>query len=111
MRAVSSKEDTTIGGGKYLIETGVTIIANTWTIQRDPQVWGDDVSANSLNARQGLILGNNLPQAEEFRPERMLHGSFESIPVCFTHRLLYQPHSEPSLMHGNPLGSGQGHVL
>lgn len=52
MRAASSQEDTTIGGGKYVIEKGVSIVANAWTIQRDPKVWGDNVSMVTSNACQ-----------------------------------------------------------
>ncbi|KAI0767655.1 fatty acid hydroxylase [Fomes fomentarius] len=58
-RAVAPIEDTVLGG-KYLIEKGTSIVVNTWTMQRDPKVWGED--------------------AEQFRPERMLDGKFEALP-------------------------------
>ncbi|KAJ7218356.1 fatty acid hydroxylase [Mycena pura] len=60
VRAVTSLEDTTIGGGKYAIKKGDTITIQAWQMQRDPAVWGDD--------------------AEEFEPERMLDGKFEALP-------------------------------
>ena len=48
MRTVSAQENSMIGGGKYLVEKGVTVVANAWTIQRDPTVWGDDVGRTSI---------------------------------------------------------------
>ena len=59
-RTVSAKEDTVIGG-KYAIPKGQSIVINTYGIQRDPKVWGED--------------------ANLFRPERMLDGRFEALPV------------------------------
>ncbi|KAI0823976.1 bifunctional P-450/NADPH-P450 reductase [Trametes gibbosa] len=59
-RNVSPLEDTTIGGGKYFVEKGTSIIINTYNAQRDTAVWGED--------------------AEKFRPERMLDGKFEALP-------------------------------
>ncbi|KZT04430.1 cytochrome P450 [Laetiporus sulphureus 93-53] len=60
MRTVDSSEDTTIGGGKYAIKKGQTVVINSPLAMRDHKVWGDD--------------------AEEFRPERMLDGKFEALP-------------------------------
>ncbi|KAI0354818.1 cytochrome P450 [Trametes cingulata] len=45
-RTVSPFEDTTIGG-KYFIKKGESIIVNTYDCQRDPKVWGIDVSTLS----------------------------------------------------------------
>ncbi len=44
LRVVSAIEDTTIGGGKYFIPKGGAVVINTITAQRDPAVWGEDVS-------------------------------------------------------------------
>jgi cytochrome P450/NADPH-cytochrome P450 reductase len=59
-RSVTPLKDTTLGGGKYTVKAGHTIIIQTFTMQVDPLVWGDD--------------------ATEFRPERMLDGKFEALP-------------------------------
>ncbi|KAJ7027601.1 fatty acid hydroxylase [Mycena alexandri] len=59
-RAVVPLEDTTIGGGKYFVKAGQTIIIHVWNMHRDPLVWGED--------------------AEVFRPERHLDGKFEALP-------------------------------
>ncbi|THU90609.1 cytochrome P450 [Dendrothele bispora CBS 962.96] len=60
IRVVNSIEDTTIGNGKYFLPKGAAIALLTWDAHRDVAVWGED--------------------AEEFRPERMLNGKFESLP-------------------------------
>ncbi|KAJ7708609.1 fatty acid hydroxylase [Mycena metata] len=60
LRSTSPREDTTIGGGKYAVKTGDTIVISAWDVHRDPKVWGDD--------------------ADEFKPERMLDGKFEALP-------------------------------
>ncbi|KAJ7234012.1 cytochrome P450 [Mycena haematopus] len=59
-RGVTPIEDTTLGGGKYFVKAGTTILLHVWNMHRDPLVWGED--------------------AEEFRPERHLDGKFESLP-------------------------------
>ncbi|KAJ7772252.1 fatty acid hydroxylase [Mycena metata] len=59
-RAVVPLEDTTIGGGKYFVKAGQTIMIQVWNMHRDPLVWGED--------------------AEVFRPERHLDGKFEALP-------------------------------
>ena len=41
-RTVGAAEDTVIGG-KYAVEKGVSVIVNTYTLHRDPKVWGEDV--------------------------------------------------------------------
>jgi cytochrome P450/NADPH-cytochrome P450 reductase len=46
-RGTSSMEDQTIGNGKYAIKKGQFIIVQNICAQRDPKVWGDDVSLNS----------------------------------------------------------------
>ncbi|KAJ7035907.1 fatty acid hydroxylase [Mycena alexandri] len=60
LRSTCPLEDTTIGGGKYAVKKGDTIVIQAWDMHRDPAVWGDD--------------------AEEFKPERMLDGKFEALP-------------------------------
>lgn len=42
-RSVNAIQDTVIGG-KYVIPAGRAIAVQTWIAQRDPAVWGDDVS-------------------------------------------------------------------
>ncbi|KAJ7635523.1 fatty acid hydroxylase [Mycena polygramma] len=59
-RGVTPIQDTTIGGGKYFVKAGTTILVHVWNMHRDPAVWGED--------------------AEEFRPERLLDGKFEALP-------------------------------
>jgi cytochrome P450/NADPH-cytochrome P450 reductase len=54
-------EDTVVGGGKYAIKAGVPLVVLTWVAMKDPSVWGED--------------------AEDFKPERMLNGKFEALPV------------------------------
>ncbi|KAI0085847.1 cytochrome P450 [Irpex rosettiformis] len=61
MRAATPLEDTTLDGGKYAVEKDSTKIwCNVYQIHRDPAIWG--------------------PDAEEFKPERMLDGKFEALP-------------------------------
>lgn len=61
MRVMAPIEDTTLANGKYFIPAGQAIVIHSGQAHRDPAVWGDD--------------------AEEFRPERMLDGKFEALPV------------------------------
>ncbi|KAI1845852.1 hypothetical protein JX266_007939 [Neoarthrinium moseri] len=56
---VHAKEDTIVGG-KYKVTKDMTIRVNLRGIHHDARVWG--------------------PDAEEFRPERMLEGGFEKAP-------------------------------
>lgn len=42
-RSVSPAEDTTIGNGKYAVTPGDIILVNVTQVQRDPEIWGDDV--------------------------------------------------------------------
>jgi cytochrome P450 / NADPH-cytochrome P450 reductase len=60
-RGVTAVEDVIIGGGKYAIKAGVSLVVQGLIAMRDPAVWGEDV--------------------EEFKPERMLDGKFEALPV------------------------------
>lgn len=60
-RGVSSAEDTTLANGKYAIKADTSIMVQNWVAMRDPAVWGEDALA--------------------FRPERMLDGKFEALPV------------------------------
>ena len=66
-RGVAAKEDTIIEGndGRYEVKKGMTLVLHVTHTMRDVRVWGED--------------------AEEFRPERMLDGGFEKLPV----RLLF----------------------
>lgn len=60
-RTVSSIEDTTLLNGKYAVKAGIPIVSQVWVSMRDPAVWGEDALA--------------------FRPERMMDGKFEALPV------------------------------
>ncbi|KAJ5124323.1 uncharacterized protein N7515_008148 [Penicillium bovifimosum] len=58
---VKNKEDpVTLGGGKYVLNKDETIAVNLSKMQRDPKVYG--------------------PDADEFKPERMLDENFEKLP-------------------------------
>ncbi|KAK0212347.1 fatty acid hydroxylase [Desarmillaria ectypa] len=59
-RTAAPIEDTTLGGGKYFVKAGSSLIIQTYLMHRDPKVWGED--------------------AEEFCPERMMDGKFEALP-------------------------------
>lgn len=43
VRSTTAKEDTTIGGGKYAVKKGSTILLIYDCAAKDPAVWGDDV--------------------------------------------------------------------
>lgn len=70
-RAVGPTEDVELIGGdgdpnnpankKYLIKKDQVIQVQSIPAMRDPRVWGED--------------------AEAFRPERMMGGKFEQLPV------------------------------
>lgn len=60
VRPQNREKKVTIGGGRYEIPRGQSIICNLMKIHTDPKVWGDD--------------------AQEFKPERMLGGKFEKLP-------------------------------
>ncbi|KAI0768383.1 cytochrome P450 [Irpex lacteus] len=60
-RQVYANEDTTIGNGKYFIKKGQQVVILFNGVHKDKAVWGED--------------------AEEFKPERMLDGKFEALPV------------------------------
>ncbi|KAJ5289018.1 Oxidoreductase FAD/NAD(P)-binding [Penicillium angulare] len=56
-----NKEDpVTLGGGKYVLHKDEQILLVLSKLHRDPKVWG--------------------PDAEEFKPERMLDENFEKLP-------------------------------
>lgn len=70
-RSTSALEDTFLVGGdgnpenpvnkKYAVKKDQYISVQAVPMMRDPRVWGDD--------------------AEIFRPERMMGGNFEKLPV------------------------------
>ncbi|KAF8829822.1 hypothetical protein HHX47_DHR2000229 [Lentinula edodes] len=62
IRAVYPLKNTVIGDGKYFIVKDTPIALQIWDLHRDVSVLGLD--------------------AEEFKPERMLKGNFESLPMC-----------------------------
>jgi cytochrome P450/NADPH-cytochrome P450 reductase len=43
IRGVEPLEDATLGGGKYFVKKGQTMLVMTSIFQRDPKVWGEDV--------------------------------------------------------------------
>ncbi|KAJ5594210.1 Bifunctional cytochrome NADPH reductase [Penicillium hispanicum] len=56
----NQEDPVTLGGGKYVLEKGETIILALSKMQRDPKVYGSD--------------------ADEFKPERMLDENFNKLP-------------------------------
>ena len=81
MRGVTPLEDTVIGGGKYAVEKGTSVLVHVYATHRDAKVWGEDVRVTKSLKRSHA---DRLNQAEEFRPERMLDGKFENMPVRCT---------------------------
>lgn len=82
LRSTSPYEETVIGNGKYVLEKDARVLCGIYMIQRDPRVWGEDVCIITLTL--AFPIPDLLSQAEEFRPERMLDGKFEALPVCCT---------------------------
>lgn len=78
-RGVVPLRDTVLGG-KYAVKEGASLIVNAYSAHRDPKVWGDDVGVYIHIQRSWWLTSS---QAEQFRPERMLDGKFEALPVCF----------------------------
>lgn len=60
-RAVTSEVDTTVCNGKYPVKANQVVAVQNWCAMKDPALWGED--------------------AKEFRPERMMDGKFEALPV------------------------------
>lgn len=79
LRTVAPLEDTTLKGGKYAVPKDMAILVNVFVAHRDPLVWGPDVS--HLNSLLRKLSQFYIMQAEEFKPERMLDGKFEALPV------------------------------
>lgn len=82
VRGAAPIEDTTLKNGSYFVEKDSGILVNVTMSQRDPKIWGADVSLPDdymFVAHVGLLS----LQAEQFRPERMLDGKFEALPVRF----------------------------
>lgn len=48
VRVVYPLADTTLGRGKYSVEAGSPIVLQIWDSHRDVEVWGDDVSNDTL---------------------------------------------------------------
>jgi cytochrome P450 / NADPH-cytochrome P450 reductase len=78
-RTVCPIEDTTLSGGKFAVKAGTPCTPVAIVAHRDTSVWGEDVS---ILRRSDLVDLMQAIQAEEFRPERMLDGKFEKLPVC-----------------------------
>jgi cytochrome P450/NADPH-cytochrome P450 reductase len=79
IRSTTPKEDTTLANGRYAVKAGTNILIIHQTAQTDPAAWGEDVSVSvyqQLATNRGYIY-----QAEEFKPERMMDGKFEKLPV------------------------------
>ena len=74
-RSVFPTEPTTIGNGKYAVTPEDIIVVNTIQIQRDPEVWGDDVcfsvssflSARTLTAAPGAHIQTRANVRREVR--------------------------------------------
>lgn len=84
-RSVCALEDTTLLNGKYAIPKDIEIRCNIFTIHRDRSVWGEDVSLLCCAFITVFLINktSNPSQADEFRPERMLDGKFDQLPVRF----------------------------
>lgn len=50
IRGAAPLEDTVIGG-KYAVNQDQTMLLNIYMIQRDPKMWGEDVSKVSFPAK------------------------------------------------------------
>ena len=59
-KAGTKEDPITLGGGKYIVKPGSSLITVLSKIQRDPKIYGED--------------------AELFRPERMLDKYFNKLP-------------------------------
>ncbi len=46
-RGIAALEDTTLKNGSYAVEKDVSILLNITMSQRDPKIWGVDVSVSS----------------------------------------------------------------
>ena len=55
-RMVAPLEDTVIGGGKYAVEKGTSVLVHVYATHRDPKVWGEDVRVPPAVAREGPTL-------------------------------------------------------
>ena len=60
LRSVTPLESTVLHG-EFAVDKDVNIVCGIFMAHRDPKVWGED--------------------ADQFRPERMLDGKFEAMPV------------------------------
>lgn len=103
VRTVTPLEDTFIIGGdgdpsnpankKYEVKKGVPILAHIHVTHLDPRVYGED--------------------AHLFRPERMLDGKFEKLPVSllFISDISFLADNSCRTKLGNHLGSAYVAVL
>jgi cytochrome P450 / NADPH-cytochrome P450 reductase len=56
-RTVVPKEDTTLCGGKYAVKAGTRVVLQNTITQRDPAVWGEDVSSRlSIDAIISVLI-------------------------------------------------------
>lgn len=90
-RQVKCNEDTVIGGGKYFIPKGRVIIVHLEKAQRDPLVYGEDVSVSWFSFDCPVLTMFCVHQADEFRPERMMNGQYEALPVSLYPLLPAEP--------------------
>ncbi len=67
-RTVAPIEDTTLGGGKYFVKAGSSIVIQAFLMHRDPKVWGEDVSNETSVFVFGLslthCLGGGIPSGK-----------------------------------------------
>jgi cytochrome P450 / NADPH-cytochrome P450 reductase len=49
IRTVSAVQPTTVCNGKYGIEPDEIVALNTYSMQRDPAVWGSDVGSHAMS--------------------------------------------------------------
>lgn len=54
-RSVHALEKTTLGDGKYDLDSDVTVIVHVWIMQRDPAIWGED-ACNTSNCGVSCLL-------------------------------------------------------